>query len=227
MLMRNVAGLVVGLAIASCATAEVPNNGADARAVDAREADARRSVDAPVLADAPLDACVPGQRQLLVNPNFDLAPAGMGWTQTPANAATPVIVTPPTGITAPSVANVAWFGGAFSAVDMLSQDIAVPASATSFEVVGKRLIGTEELIATPFDTLTITVQSTAGATLATLATLSNANKNPSVAFIPFAFAAPMSYAGQTVRLHFRAQTDSTFNTNFFFDDIAVNVTACP
>ncbi len=226
--MRIVAGLAVGLAITSCATAETPTSGIDARGGDARVVDARPSVDAPANADAPPDAsCVPGPRQLLVNPNFDLVPAGMGWTQMPADPATPIVAAPPTGLTAPSGANVAWFGGAPSATDVLSQDIVVPASATSFELVGKRLIGSEELVALDFDTLTITVQSTAGATLATLATLSNADENLSVAFVPFAFAAPMPFAGQTVRLHFRAQTDASFNTNFFFDDLGVNVTACP
>ncbi len=226
MLMRNVAGFAVCVAITGCATAEAPTGNPDARATDAQRdarVDARPSIDAPVIPDAPPDACAPRLRQLLVNPNFDLAPVGMGWTQTPAT----IIRVPPTGITPPSVANVAWFGGASNANDVLSQDIVVPATATSFEVVGKRLIGSEELLATPYDTLAITVQTTAGATLATLASLSNVDKNPSAAFMPFAFAAPMPFAGQTVRLHFRARTDGSFNTNFFFDDLAVNVTACP
>jgi hypothetical protein len=61
--------------------------------------------------------------------------------------------------------------------------------------------------------------------LATLGTLSNLNRG--TAYATFSVNAPMTFAGQTVKLMFRSTTDSSNNTNFFVDDIAVNVTACP
>ncbi len=220
---RIAAGLAASMCLAGCATAELPPGSTDGPvAADARR-DGRLPTDAPVTADAAPDACVPGPRQLLTNPSFDLTPVGNGWTQTPANATIPIIAPPPTGVTAASTPNIAWMGGAPSAVDQLSQEIIVPAGATGFVLTGKLQIATAEFGLSAFDTLVITVQNTTGATLATLKTFSNLDDN--TAFAPFTLNSPMPFAGQTVRLNFKSSTDASFNTNFFFDDLAVNVVA--
>lgn len=215
--------MAIGLGLAGCATAELPTGTSDGPTPQDARRDGRLSIDAPAIVDAPPDACVPGQRQLLTNASFDLTPVGNGWTQTPANATIPIIAPPPTGVTAASAPNIAWMGGAPSAVDQLSQELVVPAGATGFTLTGKLQIATAEFGLSAFDTVVITVQNSTGATVATLKTFSNLDEN--AAFAPFTLNSPMSFAGQTVRLNFKSSTDASFNTNFFFDDLAVNVVA--
>ena len=232
----------------ACATAVNPANSdadqqPDARAIDARVADAR-AVDAqidsridapppppidappPPPIDAPpppIDACVPLPRQILVNGNLE---ATASWRQRPNAPGLDIITTPPSGMQTVSGTKLAWFGGATSATDELSQDIVVPATTTTFNVAAKFVIGTEETsTATQYDKLIVTIRTTGGTVLATLGTLSNLNRG--TAYATFSVNAPMTFAGQTVKLMFRSTTDSSNNTNFFVDDIAVNVTACP
>ena len=198
----------------------------DARPIDAREIDARpidaRPIDARPIDAAP-DACVPVARQLLVNGDLESA---TNWRQVPNDPAFDIITVGSTGSPAFSGTHMAWFGGALSSVDELSQNFAVPATTTSFSVTAKIAIATEETTTlTQYDKMIVTVRTTAGTVLATLATLSNLDHNG--AYATFTFPSATTFAGQTVRLVFRATTDSSNNTNFFVDDIAVNVLACP
>lgn len=199
----------------------------DAREIDAREIDARpidaQPIDARPIDAAPPDACVPVARQLVVNGDLESA---TGWRQVPNDPAFDIITVAASGSPAFSGTHMAWFGGALSSVDELSQDIAVPATTTSFSVTAKIAIATEETTTlTQYDKMIVTVRTTAGTVLATLATLSNLDENG--AYATFTFPSATTFAGQTVRLVFRATTDSSNNTNFFVDDVAVNVMACP
>lgn len=220
------------LGVVGCATAEGPRQQQDAQVrLDAGRdgaLDGRRDAPLPIDArsvDAPPDACVPRLRQLLVNGNFDSAPVGVGWTQRPSNAAFPIVTVPPSGIATASAPNLAWLGGAANAVDEMWQDVVVPIGATNLEVLGKRMIGTQELFPLAADTLTIALRDTNNNLLATIVSLSN--EDESEAYVPFAFPLANSHAGQTLRVHVRSQTDGSWNTNFFIEDLAVNVMACP
>lgn len=241
------------LGSSACATAVNPANSdadqqLDARVVDARVADAQvvdgpgvdakidSRVDAPPpppidapppppidAPPPPVDACVPRPRQILVNGNLE---ATASWRQRPNDPTFDIITTPPSGMQTASGTKLAWFGGAPSAVDELSQDIVVPATTTTFNLTAKFVIGTEETsTATQYDKLVVTIRTAGGTVLATLGTLSNLNRG--TAYATFSVNAPMTFAGQTVKVMFRATTDNSKNTNFFVDDIAVNVTACP
>ncbi len=243
---------VVLVSSAACATAAPSTNSDADQQLDARRVDAPLPIDAPpplpidapppLPIDAPppppidapppppidappppIDACVPVPRQILVNGNLE---ATASWRQRPNDPAYDIITTPPTGVQTVSGTKLAWFGGANSATDELSQDFVVPATTTTFNVTAKYVIGTEETSTiTQYDKLIVTIRTTAGTVLATLGTLSNLNRG--TAYATFTVNAPMTFAGQTVQLMFRSTTDSSNNTNFFVDDIAVNVTACP
>jgi hypothetical protein len=79
----------------------------------------------------------------------------------------------------------------------------------------------ETTTTTQFDRLFIEVRSTAGALLATLATFSNLNKGTAGAYVqrgPFSLS---SFAGQTVRIQFRATNDQSLPSSFRVDDVSV------
>jgi hypothetical protein len=102
----------------------------------------------------------------------------------------------------------------------LSQTIAIPANAApslSFWLN----VTSDESGTTASDKLFVEVLSSAGSLLATLATYSNLQKGITGAYglqsaIPLA-----AYAGQTIRLQFRAVTDAVNVTTFRIDDVSV------
>jgi hypothetical protein len=72
-----------------------------------------------------------------------------------------------------------------------------------------------------FDRCFIEVRSTAGTLLATLATFSNQNSGTAGVYVlrgPYNLGA---FAGQTVRIQFRATNDITLPTSFRVDDVTV------
>jgi fungalysin metallopeptidase (M36)/BACON domain-containing protein len=82
-------------------------------------------------------------------------------------------------------------------------------------------ITTSEAPGTIFDRLFIEVRSTSGTLLATLATFSNTNSGTAGVYVlrgPYNLAA---FAGQTVRIQFRATNDITLPTSFRVDDVSV------
>src|SRR5690606_32175309 len=71
----------------------------------------------------------------------------------------------------------------------------------------------------PFDSLTVTVRSTGGAILATLATFSNLDATAGwVQSTPYDLSA---FSGQTVRLVFAATNDFSEITSFRIDDVTL------
>lgn len=173
--------------------------------------------DAAPLPDA---GCTDQVIQLLGNPGFDSGPGG-GWVEQSSypliNADADIPVTPESGGYA------VWMGGALSSTDVLYQDVAVPAGATSMQLAGSRWIATEE-IGGVYDTVTVQLASTANVAHETLATWSNSDDT--TAWTGFTLPASGSYGGQTIRVFLRSVTDSINNTNFFFDTFALRVTVC-
>jgi hypothetical protein len=112
--------------------------------------------------------------------------------------------------------------GANSATGAAYQQIAIPAGASPNLTFWLDVSTSETTTVTQYDRLFVEVRSTAGALLGTLATYSNLSKTAAPgAYVqrgPFSLAA---YQGQTVRLQFRATTDSSLVTTFRVDDVSV------
>jgi hypothetical protein len=119
----------------------------------------------------------------------------------------------------------AWFGGYHDAVDTLHQDIVVPADAAIATLKFFYQVGTEETAQVPNDTLILSaVNPQTGATLATLAVLSNLNAGGWTSSAAFDLSA---LRGQAVRLRFVGTTNGAALTSFRIDDLTLAVMPGP
>ena len=110
-----------------------------------------------------------------------------------------------------------------STTDTLYQQVTIPSAATAATLNFYYYIKTTETTtSTQYDKLVITVENTSGTTLATLLTLSNLNKT--TAWTQKTGLNLLSYKGQTIRIRFKATSDSSLGTQFCLDDVALNVT---
>ncbi|HKQ78271.1 MAG TPA: M12 family metallo-peptidase [Blastocatellia bacterium] len=101
------------------------------------------------------------------------------------------------------------------------QTISIPTGAARNLTFWLNVTSSETTTTTQFDRIFIEARSTSGALLATLATFSNLNKGTAGAYVqrgPFSLA---SFAGQTVRIQFRATNDASLPTSFRVDDVSV------
>jgi len=113
-----------------------------------------------------------------------------------------------------------WLGGYNNAIDTLYQTISIPASISSASLTYWWRMGSSEGTSTAYDILTVTVRSSGGALLQILEVLDNRATRNQWTQSTSDLAA---YAGQTVRLHFQATTDSSEVTSFFIDDVSLSV----
>ncbi len=81
-------------------------------------------------------------------------------------------------------------------------------------------VSTNESLSTAYDYLYAEVRSTGGALLGTLGTYSNRNGTSVGSYSQQSFSLA-SWRGQTVRVQFRATTDSSLTTNFRVDDVSL------
>jgi hypothetical protein len=220
---------------AACATArnedgdrELP--GADAGGLDKPDSGFEAPVDANPPHGDPPDAaptepgCTTQTVNLLGNANLDGGQGG-GWleassgdyalivnqsaTEGELNAHTPVFL--------------AWLGGYADAVDSMSQEIAVPADATSVHVTGQRRFLTDEGGGV-YDRSWVDVTDTSGTLLENLKQWSNQDANGGWAVFDFPLTG--NVRGQTIRLRLRSDADATLRTHFFYDSLAFEVTTC-
>jgi hypothetical protein len=101
------------------------------------------------------------------------------------------------------------------------QQITIPAGCSKNLSFWLNITSSENTTTTQFDRIFIEVRSTSGTLLATLATFSNLNKGTAGVYVlrgPYSLA---SFAGQTVRIQFRATTDVSLITTFRVDDVTV------
>ena len=101
------------------------------------------------------------------------------------------------------------------------QQITIPSGATRNLIFWLNVTSSETTTTTQNDRIFVEVRSTSGALLSTLATFSNLNKGTAGAYVqrgPYSLSA---YAGQTVRIQFRATNNASLPTSFRVDDVSV------
>ncbi|MEO6323753.1 MAG: choice-of-anchor J domain-containing protein, partial [Thermoanaerobaculia bacterium] len=156
-------------------------------------------------------SCAPAQ--LVGNPGFESG--AVTWT------ASSGVIDSSTGRPSHAGTWKAWMNG-YAAVhtDTVTQNITIPACATTATLSFWVRIDTAETGTGIYDTLTVAVKNSAGtSTLSTLGTYSNLNKNTAYVQKTFSLAA---WKGQTVKLSFTGVEDSTLQTSFVIDDVTVN-----
>ena len=163
---------------------------------------------APPPTPTPTPTPVPGA-ELLLNRGFESG--AVNWT------ATAGVITNSTGQTPRSGSFYAWLDGyGTTHTDSLFQQIAVPSSATTVTLSFWLKINTAETTTvTPFDTLQVQIRNSSNTVLTTLATYSNLNKTTGYVLKTFDVT---SFKGQTIRIYFLGQEDSSLQTSFVIDD---------
>jgi Zn-dependent metalloprotease len=115
-----------------------------------------------------------------------------------------------------------WLGGsAVAGTETLYQQVTIPSVATTATLSFWLHTGTDETsTTTAYDTLDVQLRDANNTVVATLATYSNLNKNIGYALKSLDVTA---YKGQTLRVVFKATSNSTKQTSFVVDDTALNV----
>jgi hypothetical protein len=148
----------------------------------------------------------------IVNPGFESGTAP--WTFSGQ-------VTRSTGAFPHSGTAYAILTGVNSSSGTLFQTVTVPSNGCSNLQFWLNITTNEAAGAAVFDRLFIEVRSATGTLLATLATFSNQNSGTAGLYVlrgPFNLS---SFAGQTVRIQFRATNDITLPTIFRVDDVSL------
>jgi hypothetical protein len=146
----------------------------------------------------------PGQK--LANPGFESGTSG--WTQTPA-------VIGQNGPSEPAHAGTwdAWMDGyGTTHTDTVSQSVTIPTGCSASLSFYLHIDTSETTTTTQYDKLTVTIGST---TVATFSNLNHANGYTQHSYNV------SSLAGQTVTLKFSGTEDSSLQTSFVLDDLAV------
>jgi len=164
---------------------------------------------------------------LLTNPDFELG--ATPWVETSGGGFGLITSDADiTGVTADSGSFLAWLGGysqTGGGTDTFSQDFLLPADATPLAISGVIWIDSAETLGLAFDTLDLDIVNVAsGASLETVKSWSNLDLG--TGWVQFTANVSGSYAGQTLRLRWTASVDSTDNTSFLLDTLALTTTTC-
>jgi len=156
-----------------------------------------------------------GTTNLIVNGGFENATAAP-WTLTAGVLNTSASEPPHSG------AKDAWLDGyGTSHTDTATQTVTIPSTATTATLTFWLHIDTAETTTTTaFDVLSIQVLNTGGTLLQTLGTFSNLNKAAGYTQRSFNVIA---FKGQTIQIRFRGVEDTSLQTSFVIDDVALNV----
>jgi hypothetical protein len=154
-----------------------------------------------------------GCTQQLANPGFESGTAP--WGQSSTNGYQLIDTTRPhTGSFS------AYLGGYNSGTDTIYQTVSIPANATSSNLSFWWYMTSAEGTTTAYDFLYAEVRSTTGTLLGTLQTQSN--RSTRNAWVQSTNLNLLPWKGQTVRVQWRATTDSSLVSSFFVDDVSLN-----
>jgi hypothetical protein len=156
-----------------------------------------------------------GTTNVIGNGGFENATAAP-WTLTAGVLNTSASEPPHSG------AKDAWLDGyGTTHTDTADQTVTIPSTATSANLTFWLHIDTAETTTTTaFDKLTVQVLNSSNTVLATLGTFSNLNKAAGYSQKSFSV---LSFKGQTVKIRFLGTEDSSLQTSFVIDDVALNV----
>jgi hypothetical protein len=156
-----------------------------------------------------------GAQQLIVNGGFEAATASP-WVLTTGVLNTSASEPPHSGV------KDAWLDGyGTTHTDTADQTVTIPSTAVSATLTFWLHIDTAETTTTTaFDTLKIQVLNSSNTVLATLGTFSNLNKAAGYSQKSFSV---LSFKGQTVKIRFIGTEDTSLQTSFVIDDVALNV----
>lgn len=100
------------------------------------------------------------------------------------------------------------------------QTVTIPSTATGTLTFWLNVTSSETTTTTQYDKLFVEVRNTSGTLLTTLATYSNLNKGTAGVYSQKSLSLA-AYKGQTVRVQFRATTDSSLTTTFRVDSASL------
>ena len=115
----------------------------------------------------------------------------------------------------------AYLGGSANAAGAIYQQIAIPRGSSPVLSFGLGVQSGETSTTAQNDQLFVEVRNGSGTLLTTLATFSNLNKTANGAYVVRGTYSLAPYAGQTVRVQFRAANNATLPTTFRLDDVSV------
>jgi len=113
----------------------------------------------------------------------------------------------------------AYLCGYNGCADSIYQTVSIPAGVTAATLTYAWYMSTQET-SHPFDYRYARVRNSSGSTLATLQTISDGSTANAWQSASFSL---LAYAGQTVQIAFVGSNDSSNSTDFFIDDVALNV----
>ncbi|MFJ9344131.1 M1 family aminopeptidase [Streptomyces sp. NPDC101733] len=162
----------------------------------------------PVAPAAPARAAACAPAQVVANGGFESGTSP--WTQSPSS-----VITNRAGQSAHGGTRFAWLNGSGGTrTDTLTQSVTIPSGCSTAALTFWLHVDTAETTtSTKYDKLTAKIGTT------TLATYSNLDKNTGYALKSFDVSA---FAGQTVTVAFTGTEDSSLQTSFVVDDVALD-----
>lgn len=155
--------------------------------------------------------------QLLANAGFESGQAP--WTESSTGGYQIVDTSNPHSGTAS-----AYLCGYNSCNDQIYQSVTLPSSTTKVVFSYWLNISTQETGSTCYDNFVARIRTSAGAAITTVQTKCNANASGWTQYSFDVTSALSAYKGQSVQVYFQGTTDGSLTTNFYVDDVALNVT---
>jgi M6 family metalloprotease-like protein len=153
--------------------------------------------------------------------NGDFEDGASGWTQSSTGGWDLIYAD---GLHSHGGNGYAWLGGFDDQTDIISHELTIPANATAATISAWFNIESSDSSVNVYDTLEVTINNaTTGAVLQILGTLSNLTTTGG-SWVQSAQYDMIAYKGQTVRLTFTSSLDSSLPTEFFVDDVTLNIT---
>lgn len=171
--------------------------------------------------DAALPVCTPGTFQLLANPGFD--EGAIGWTESNG----PIIFHDADMPIAPHAGtHMMLLGLGFQAEQALTQVVEIPTGTSALTWNAFTCFDTDE-VSPSTDSATLELRGDGGAVLATIAAFTVGDSQPTCNW--FGRSVPVTpIPSGPVEFHFRAHSDNSVDTSFWFDSLALEaVVTCP
>jgi kumamolisin len=118
----------------------------------------------------------------------------------------------------------AWLCGYNNCSDAIWQSVALPSSTTKVVLSYWVYIDTNESGSTCYDYFRARLRTSTGATISTVSTKCNANASGWTQYTFDVTSTLSSYKGKTIQVYFLGTTDSSLISDFFVDDVQLNVT---